>query len=362
MKYSHFETFQPHCPVCKNVDSGSGSRLVVGLREVEDAILLRQGTLICSNPLCQHEFPVIDGIPIIVANLREYIAASESSILRRTDLSENIESIIGDSLGSGSVFDVNRQHLSSYVWAHYGDKIIENRLAAQQDCGSYVQLINQSLENCDIPIEGPSIDLGCSVGRATFELAERTGDLSLGIDLNFNMLRFASQLLSGSQATFPKRRVGLAFDDLKLDASFENSNQVDFWACDAAAVPIKPECCASLTSLNLLDAVSSPYDHLLQIAGLLKEGGVATLCCPYDWSTAVTAEAAWIGGHSQRGPFNGASESILRSILEQPPLRDAVQVVGEEQSIQWQIRLHDRSVVHYDCHSIELKKHVKATE
>ena len=87
----------------------------------EDQESLREGILTCSNPQCLHEYPVIDGIPILVADLRAYITQNILPLLKRADLSSTMESLLGDCCGPGAAFDFQRQHLSTYVFNHYGE-------------------------------------------------------------------------------------------------------------------------------------------------------------------------------------------------------------------------------------------------
>ena len=55
-----------------------------------------EGTLHCGNEKCQREFPILDGIPIIVTSIRQYIADNIISIYGRRDLSNFTETILGD--------------------------------------------------------------------------------------------------------------------------------------------------------------------------------------------------------------------------------------------------------------------------
>src|SRR5205085_12367722 len=45
-------------------------------------------------------------------------------------------------------------------------------------------------------LAGPALDVGCSVGRSTFELAQRGAAPVLGVDLNFSMLQVAAGVRS----------------------------------------------------------------------------------------------------------------------------------------------------------------------
>ena len=93
IKQLHFETLKPLCPVCRS--AGRESLLKIQSILKGDTDYLREGILICSNAQCLSEYPVIDGIPIIVANLRAYISQNMLPVLCRDDLSDTMESLLG---------------------------------------------------------------------------------------------------------------------------------------------------------------------------------------------------------------------------------------------------------------------------
>ncbi|NJL60052.1 MAG: methyltransferase domain-containing protein, partial [Desulfobacteraceae bacterium] len=328
MKRYHFETLRPICPVCRD-------RLEIGsvMQETNKDIL--EGILLCSGRQCQSEYPIISGIPILVADRRSYISQNILSVMSGTDMSADMESLVGDCCGPGSFFDVTRQYLSTYTFDHYGDL---NPDETSDIPGSVVRLLEKGLAMTDNPIQGPTIDIGCSVGRTSFELAAKTKNPVLGIDLNFAMLRTASQILRQGIVRYPKRRIGMVYDRHEFAVSFDNSELVDFWACDAAALPFSDQCFGTVTSLNVLDCMLSPTDHLHSLARVLKAGGTAILSTPYDWSAAVTPMESWIGGHSQRSQKRGSPEDMLRLLLTKgahPQSVEKMKIISELRAVPW---------------------------
>ena len=120
IKLIHFEKFQPVCPRCRQ-NEGLLSSLEIRYIAKRTHDTLMEGVLVCSNPKCMGEYPIIDGIPIIVPDLRNYVSHHLIPILSRRDLSETLESLVGDCYGPGSAFDSSRQHVSTYAFDHYGD-------------------------------------------------------------------------------------------------------------------------------------------------------------------------------------------------------------------------------------------------
>ena len=353
MRRRHFETLRPVCPVCRPAGA-AGSTL--GIAEVvrEEADHIIEGALNCSNKDCLREYPIVDGIPLIVGNIRQYVSDQFLAIYGRGNLSPFIESMLGDCCGPASQFDQTRQHLSSYTWDHYGDLDPQMNDVAPRP-GSMIAALELGNQLAGAKPPGPLIDAGCSVGRSTFELANQRDELVLGVDLNFAMLRLASEVLRHGIVRYPLRRVGLVYDVREFPAEFSKRGLVDFWACDVAALPFPPATFSLATSMNVLDCVHSPRELLVSLANVLKEGGKAILTCPYDWSAAATPLEAWLGGHSQRSPLAGSSSELVRQLLTpgaHPSAINSLKLLAEREHLPWRVRLHDRSVMTYLAHLV----------
>ena len=361
MRRRHFETLRPVCPVCRGAAPAPGSplRLAHVIREADGHIL--EGALNCTNAQCQREFPIIDGIPLLIANLRQYVADNILSICGRNDLSEFTESLLGDCCGPNSSYEVTRQHISSYAWDHYGD-LDPAEAQSFPPPGSMrhcllrgLELVSDNEQATSGKIGGPILDAGCSVGRGTFTLAEQTGELVLGVDMHFPMLRLAASILRTGIARYPLRKVGMVYDRREFPARFQHSENVDFWACDVAALPFAAGTFAAATALNVLDCVAAPRDLLVSLGNVISSGGHALLSCPYDWSTAATPVETWLGGHSQRTEIRGSSAELLRLLLRpgaHPASVTTLQLEKEIDSLPWSVRLHDRSVMTYKTHVV----------
>jgi len=345
MKRAHFEAIAPVCAVCRGAGAGAPLRIGRVLREQDGDVL--EGILQCSESGCQREYPILDGIPVLVPALRAYVSQNILPILRRGDLSGTMESILGDCCGPGSAFDQLRQHLSAYAWGHYSDL---DPLEPGNPPLSLLGLLDHGLALAGPPGEGPILDAGCSVGRSTFELAERHDRLVLGVDLSFSMLQVASRALREGELRYPRRRVGLVYDERSFPVRFPASERVDFWACDAASLPFPERTFSLAASLNLLDCLPSPHEHLGSLARVLAPGARAILCTPHDWSQAATPIEGWIGGHSQRGPEGGSSSGALRALLTpgaHPASIEGLSLIAEVEALPWLMRVHERSAVQY---------------
>jgi len=297
------------------------------------------------------------------------VADNLLAICNRGDLSELVESMLGDCCGPGSAFDQMRQHLSSYTWDHHGDldpdePVDEPRPGAMLRSLEVGRELAGSVSSGAVP-SGPIIDVGCSVGRSSFALAQGSNELVLGVDLNFAMLRVASEVLRHGKVRYPRRRSGVVYDRRGFPAEFVNRENVDFWACDAAALPLPSNTFSLAVSMNVLDCAYAPSELLATLARVLQQGGKAVLTCPYDWSPAATPLEAWLGGHSQRSPLGGSSEAVLRTLLTRadesnpaggPNSFCGLELIAQQEQLPWSVRLHDRSAMGYKVHLIVAAK------
>ena len=304
MRREHFETLRPVCPVCR-VDAP------LALDADGDDVV--QGILTCTNSECRREYPIIDGIPILVGPIRTWLSANPLQVLLRDDLSPELESLLGDVLGPGSPFDTIRHHTGIY--------------AGNED----------ALSLLEVPDAGPVLDIGCAAGVTTRALA-KSGHLTLGVDLNFAMLRVAARAMRNGRVIYPLRRTGVVYEQKEL--AVESSPYVDYWCCDAAALPFAADTFAFAASLNVLDCVPAPHDAVSELARVLQ--GTAVITTPYDWSASATPFEHWLGGHSQRGAHEGAPEPMLRTLLARH-----FEIVRDDPRVPWRVRLHDRATVEY---------------
>jgi SAM-dependent methyltransferase/uncharacterized protein YbaR (Trm112 family) len=291
----------------------------------EDDGGIREGSLLCTNSACQREHPIIDGIPVLLADASTWLTQQMLGVLRRQDLSPFLESLLGDLAGAPNAYDYERGNLSIYADSHWSPQ-----------APSYLTLFTAVAPW--LQATGPSLDLGCSLGRGTMELARHTGQLAVGVDLNFSMLRLAEKI-----------RVGLVFDEVADTMPDYPVGNVTYWCADVANLPFANQAFPQVLCANLLDCVASPYGLLQEITRLLPAGGQCLLTTPFDWAAGATPPGAWIGGHSQRStPGEGSSREMFRYLLEHAKL--GLEIAAERDDTTWRLRVHERSTTEYQVY------------
>jgi SAM-dependent methyltransferase/uncharacterized protein YbaR (Trm112 family) len=343
----HFERLSPVCPLCR-LSRGVESPLAVGQIARQDEGEIIEGYLLCTNRSCLREHPIIDGIPVILADAPSWLANQIHYVLRRDDLSDFTMSLLGDLAGQSSALDRDRGNNGIYAHAHWA-----------QDQPGYLSLFRAAMQLLTRPPTGVWLDIGCSLGRGSFELAKLSGDLVVGLDLNFSMLRMAQKIRRSNRVEYHSRRVGLVFDSHDYPLPDYPAHQVGFWCADVSILPFPGGTFAGALCMNMLDCVPSPLGLLFELGRVTLPSSESILCTPFDWAAGATEPAAWIGGHSQRStPEQGSSVAELRrflSVNNEAGIDTGVFIEAELDNVKWRLRLNERAVTEYDVYCARLR-------
>ena len=98
MKFRHFEALRPICPLCKT-QLREDFPLKIGVEIRRDGERLIEGVLQCTSDACLYEYPVLDGIPLLMADARAYVADNIFQVTARNDLSDEVEGLLGECCG-----------------------------------------------------------------------------------------------------------------------------------------------------------------------------------------------------------------------------------------------------------------------
>ncbi len=349
MRDSHFAELSPLCPRCRtSLGQANPVEVLVSARRIGDRLV--DGILACTNPDCRLEYPVIGGLPALVPDVRAFVQEALFHLLCRDDVSGEVESLLGDAAGAGSGFDAVRQQQSSYGWDHWNDLDPEGG----EGGGAVLACLEAALNQLDQAPSGPVLDLGCAAGRSSFHLADRLGLPVVGMDVNVPLIRIARRVLDDRMVRIPHRRGGVVYDRHEFPVELSSAEKVDFWLGNALSLPFVDGTFGLVAALNVIDCLASPRDGLVEIARVLKPGGVVLIACPFDWSPSVTPMEQWIGGHSQRASHKGAPETALDRLLADGTI--GLAPIGPAKDVGWRVRLHDRASVDYQTYVVALRK------
>jgi SAM-dependent methyltransferase len=325
------------CPACRAAGRGEPA-LALGRVLRADGTDLVEAILHCPEPACLREHPIVDGVPIVVADLPAWARHQLDAVLRRRDLSAAMTSLLGDAAGPATVLDDARRTAATYATAHYDD-------AAST---SYVALARAALALA--PPTELALDVGCATGRGAFELAAAGAGLAVGVDLDFHMLAIAERARTTGVVRFERRRTGVVYEPREAVAPAPRN--VAFVCADALNLPLRAGAAHHASALNLLDCVADPARLVAELHRAVAPSGNVTVATPYDWSAGATPLHAWLGGHSQRADHAGAPAPALRHALAAAGL----DVVAERDDLPWRLRIHDRATMEYAVHLVHARK------
>jgi 5-histidylcysteine sulfoxide synthase/putative 4-mercaptohistidine N1-methyltranferase len=200
--------------------------------------------------------------------------------------------------------------VSQYCEAHYGQTYfgVENfPVKCARICMEYMH--NRPRKR--------ALDLGCAVGRATFELA-RNFDFVTGLDFSARFIRIAFQLREKGVTHYELLEEGeiVSYHEKRLsDFGLEPfKDKVEFFQADA--VNLKPQFnnYDLIFAGNLLDRLYDPRKFLATIHERLNLGGLLILTSPYTWLEEFTKRENWVGGIRKDGEPYTTTEG-LRDLL-----------------------------------------------
>lgn len=139
-----------------------------------------------------------------------------------------------------------------------------------------------------------ALDLGCAVGRASFELGRIVPEV-VGVDFSKSFVAAAKRLANQGSLTFPLKQEGnLSQPARALAPSREIRDRVCFRIGNALRLSGLGSFDLVLAA-NLVDRVQDPKKLLRKVLpGLVRTGGLLLLTSPYTWSKEFTPQHLWL--------------------------------------------------------------------
>ena len=183
-----------------------------------------------------------------------------------------------------------------------------------------------------------ALDLGCAVGRSTFELS-RWADEVIGIDLSSQFIAAAQAmqeagevqiriLEEGQRSTVVARRL-----DTQIDRS-----KCRFFVGDALQISPEFGSFDLILAANLIDRVPRPADLLREIKRLVRPAGHVILASPYTWLEEFTPRENWLTDATASISTLSRIQEILEPDLALVAAKDLPFLIREHaRKFQWSV-------------------------
>ncbi len=182
--------------------------------------------------------------------------------------------------------------ISQYCEFHYGEEFFNVRNFAKNS----IDILKPYLKDIKAT---KALDLGCSVGRSSFELA-KTFDEVLGIDFSANFINVGVKLKKYENLTFKVRVEGELFEDKTISLKNLNlddvKNKVEFMQGDACNLKEIYSNYDLIFCSNLIDRLYYPQKFLDDIPNRVNKDGLLVIISPYTWLEEYTPKTNWLGG------------------------------------------------------------------
>ncbi len=193
--------------------------------------------------------------------------------------------------------------LSEYLLFHYGSPVQAMPWSFGPIAGlNYpARCISECLDPARLPARARGLDLGCAVGRATFELARHCSEV-IGIDYSHGFIGVARHLQQHGSTSYAYVEEGLLTTPgtAEVPAGIDRS-RVTFEQGDAQALRSDLGQFDVVLMANLVDRLRDPSECLNALPTLVRTGGQLILTTPCTWLNEYTPRSNWLGGFAQDG-------------------------------------------------------------
>ena len=191
--------------------------------------------------------------------------------------------------------------LQQYLVFHYAPVEIQfpYDLTAREAAGFPQKCVSDGLDAERIPNKQRALDIGCAVGRSTFELARTFGEV-IGIDHSQAFVDAANALKHNGRhpATMHEEGCRAQEIEVKVDDTIER-DRVSFRTGDAQDLPHDLGRFDAVLACNLICRLAQPGALLDRLPDLVNPGGQLFLTTPFTWLEAYTSRENWLGESGQ---------------------------------------------------------------
>ena len=194
------------------------------------------------------------------------------------------------------VYETN-ELVSQYCEFHYGDE----NYGVPNFSKAIAQLALQAVGD---GAKGKALDIGCSVGRSSFEIAD-IFDAVDALDFSARFVQVGARMQEMGRIRYERPEEGelVTFQErtLKEFGLLGDYSNIQFLQQDATNMKPLFSGYDLVIAANLIDRLNDPARFLQDIPGRMNAGGILLIASPYTWLEEFTPKKNWLGGFKRDG-------------------------------------------------------------
>lgn len=196
-----------------------------------------------------------------------------------------------------SIYEADRL-VREYLLFHYGepDEVLPWQIGPRDALGFAQRCVGELLDTSLLPARARALDVGCAVGRSSFELARYCREV-IGIDFSRAFIAAAEKIRSEGSLEYEYAVEGArnAKATARLPQGIDPI-RVKFSVGDAMELPADLDSFDVVLAANLLCRLPDPAVFISRLPSLVKSGGQLIMTTPFTWLQEFTPKEKWIGG------------------------------------------------------------------
>lgn len=185
-----------------------------------------------------------------------------------------------------------------YLLFHYGepDEVLPWKHGPRESLGFAARCVRELLNSSSVGRDARALDVGCAVGRSSFELAGHCREV-IAIDYSHAFVDAAEKIRRDGALDYDYTIEGArtARATARVPAGVDVS-RVKFEAGDAMRLRSDLGAFDVVLAANLICRLPDPRVFLARLPDLVKPGGQLLLTTPFTWLEEFTPRDRWIGG------------------------------------------------------------------
>jgi putative 4-mercaptohistidine N1-methyltranferase len=190
--------------------------------------------------------------------------------------------------------------LHQYLVFHYGssEEQFPHSFGGKDALHFPARCVQEGLDLNAIAPGAKALDLGCAVGRSTFELARYCEDV-IGIDYSAAFISAGQAMQATGKHQAQRLDEGASHTTLDLELAAEiDRSRVHFEVGDAQALRADLGSFDVVLACNLICRLPEPNRLLNRLSELVRPNGQLFITTPFTWLEEYTPRSNWLGTNS----------------------------------------------------------------